>query len=187
MKKIFSYIFAGIIILGLGYFYGLPIIKQKIGEKQVENLAEALKKIEEEDYKLALADTYGGKTPQETLDMFIEAVEKGDYELASKYFVIPKQEEELNSLNNSDLANIKNMISILKKLEIVDLRAGIEKMYEEENKKNSLNESREDYVNRLYQVWNYDNKALMKTNVDGYDFDVDFWRYPSGNWKIQDF
>jgi len=33
-------------------------------------------------------DTYGGKTPQETLDMFIVALKKGDVELASKYFML---------------------------------------------------------------------------------------------------
>lgn len=33
-----------------------------------------------------LGDTYGGKTPQETVDMFISALEKGDSELAAKYF-----------------------------------------------------------------------------------------------------
>jgi hypothetical protein len=33
-------------------------------------------------------DTYGGKTPQETLDMFIDALKKGDVELASKYFML---------------------------------------------------------------------------------------------------
>lgn len=33
-------------------------------------------------------DTYGGKTPEETLQMFIEALRKDDIELASKYFII---------------------------------------------------------------------------------------------------
>ena len=33
-------------------------------------------------------DTYGGKTPQETLNMFIDALKKGDIELASKYFAL---------------------------------------------------------------------------------------------------
>ncbi|HNW96757.1 MAG TPA: hypothetical protein PKL20_02880, partial [Candidatus Paceibacterota bacterium] len=32
--------------------------------------------------KTLTEDTYGGKTPQETLDMFINALEKGDIELA---------------------------------------------------------------------------------------------------------
>jgi hypothetical protein len=33
-------------------------------------------------------DTYGGKTPEETLNMFIAALEKEDLELASKYFLL---------------------------------------------------------------------------------------------------
>ena len=39
------------------------------------------------------ADTYGGDTPQETLDLFIAALEKGDTDMAAKYFVVYKQEE----------------------------------------------------------------------------------------------
>lgn len=38
-------------------------------------------------------DTYGGKTPEETLALFIEALKKGDTNLAAKYFVLDKQEE----------------------------------------------------------------------------------------------
>ena len=34
------------------------------------------------------ADTYGGKTPEETLKLFIEALKKEDVELASKYFIL---------------------------------------------------------------------------------------------------
>jgi hypothetical protein len=33
------------------------------------------------------ADTYGGATPEETLRLFVEALEKKDFELASKYVV----------------------------------------------------------------------------------------------------
>ena len=50
---------------------------------------EATKKFEEglkQYYKVLEEDTYGGKTPQETLDMFISALEKGDIDLAAKYF-----------------------------------------------------------------------------------------------------
>lgn len=39
------------------------------------------------------ADTYGGKTPQETWAMFVHALEVGDTDLASKYFIQRKQEE----------------------------------------------------------------------------------------------
>ena len=52
-------------------------------------IANALRKQAEEPYR---NDKYGGKTPEETFDMFIAALEEGDVELASKYFVIKKQE-----------------------------------------------------------------------------------------------
>lgn len=37
-------------------------------------------------------DKYGGKTPEETFDLFLDALRKEDIELASKYFVIPRRE-----------------------------------------------------------------------------------------------
>src|SRR3989338_7356766 len=37
-------------------------------------------------------DTYGGATPEETYALFIEALKKGDVELASRYFVVEDQE-----------------------------------------------------------------------------------------------
>jgi hypothetical protein len=43
-------------------------------------------------------DKYGGETPEETFDMFIAALEKGDVELASKYFKLDKQESWRQSL-----------------------------------------------------------------------------------------
>jgi len=43
-------------------------------------------------------DTYGGATPEETLALFIEALKKGDTELAAKYFVLEKQKEEAGEL-----------------------------------------------------------------------------------------
>lgn len=41
------------------------------------------------DMEAALrADTYGGATPQETLDLFVAALRQSDVELASKYFAL---------------------------------------------------------------------------------------------------
>lgn len=39
-------------------------------------------------------DQYGGKTPEETLQLFVVALEKGDLELASKYFSLNETGEE---------------------------------------------------------------------------------------------
>jgi len=63
-----------------------------------------------------MADIYGGKIPQETLQMYISAIEKGDYELASKYFIEKYQESELKSLQNSPKENIKIMIIQLREV-----------------------------------------------------------------------
>jgi len=56
------------------------------------------------------ADTFGGATPYETLEMYIAAVEKGDFELASKYFVIEKQENYLAFLKGLEKEKLKNII-----------------------------------------------------------------------------
>ena len=42
---------------------------------------------------------YGGKTPQETFDLFISALENKNVELASKYFILNKQMIWLKTLS----------------------------------------------------------------------------------------
>ncbi|KKS11784.1 MAG: hypothetical protein UU66_C0008G0003 [Parcubacteria group bacterium GW2011_GWB1_41_5] len=84
--------------------------------KKVDKLAQALRDIEKKDYEMAMADTFGGQTPQETLEMFIKAVEQGDYELASKYFIIPKQTDELESLKSAPKENIENVLGLLRQI-----------------------------------------------------------------------
>lgn len=68
------------------------------GEQQQEywkNLAELYKK-----------DTYGGKTPEETLQLFIDALKKGDTDLAAKYFVPEKQKKEAEDLKLGKKNNV---------------------------------------------------------------------------------
>ena len=45
-------------------------------------------KLEQRYIQAMTEDTYGGKTPQETLDLFVAALEAEDVELASKYFML---------------------------------------------------------------------------------------------------
>jgi hypothetical protein len=65
-------------------------------------------------------DTYGGETPEETLQLFIAALESGDLELASKYFKLTVQGEEdpkwrvgLEQARGS--GNINRLVNDLKK------------------------------------------------------------------------
>jgi hypothetical protein len=62
-------------------------------------------------------DAYGGSTPEETLNLFIDALKKGDIDLASKYFVIDKQEEWKRKLDESKkVGNIDKFVSLLEKI-----------------------------------------------------------------------
>jgi len=111
---IFLGIVIGILVLYVAGLWGWRKYEWNQSIKRGEIAEENLKKLMREDYEQAMADTYGGKTPQETLQMYIDAVEKGDYELASKYFIGDKQEKELNSLQNSKRENIGNVLNLLK-------------------------------------------------------------------------
>jgi len=113
MKKFLKYLSILIIVLAGIYLLGWGIMKyeQWHGQKRVQELAQELERIEREQYEKKKADTIGGQTPQETLEMFISAVEKGDYELASKYFVIEKQEQWKNHL--PEIANAQKIETFL--------------------------------------------------------------------------
>lgn len=71
-------------------------IQGKIEARKQVALDAEIEKIREK-YK---NDLDGGKTPEETLDLFIEALKDGDIEKASKYYVLEKQAEELRSLRD---------------------------------------------------------------------------------------
>lgn len=79
-------------------------------------------------------DTYGGKTPQETLDMFIDALKKGDVELASKYFILQedgsRDPDILNMLQkNKDNESLQNFLIIVQKLVPSSVDTGSEDSY----------------------------------------------------------
>lgn len=94
-------------------------------ERNVRKTVEALKQFEEEDYQRAMADTYGGKTPQETLAMFIESVEAGDYALASKYFIGEKQEEWFQGLKT--LSNVEEFLRVIRNSEFSSGELSVDK------------------------------------------------------------
>jgi len=72
----------------------------------------------EQTYEAAMrADTYGGSTPQETLDLFVAALEQGDLELASKYFVL----EENGERDPIFLSNLKDLDASEKIPEILEV------------------------------------------------------------------
>src|SRR3990172_5868137 len=82
---------AGIAVFIFADGYGLSWY----GEYSFNKDLQAIKKEAERPY---LEDIYGGKTPKETLELFIAAIEKEDFDLASKYFILSKQGEWRSAL-----------------------------------------------------------------------------------------
>lgn len=115
-RRLLKFVGAFLVLIILGYagLVGAGAYEQWKGEKAIQDLAESLERDREMAYQARLRDTYGGTTPQETLQMYIDAVEKGDYELASKYFIIEGQQQELDSLRNSPAENVRNSLIFIK-------------------------------------------------------------------------
>lgn len=96
--------------MGLGAVYGTQYLRYRNSPeykavKDWENLQ-----------KQYAEDTFGGDTPEETLRLFVEALKKGDTDLAAKYFVLDKQQEwreELSRIEDKNL--LKFMIEDLEK------------------------------------------------------------------------
>lgn len=96
----FAIALAAIVAVGLGgYFvwsqYFSPRAKERRWQaEQVEIFYREQARFE----KAMKEDIYGGKTPQETLDLFVAALKKGDIDLAAKYFQLETNENDPNYL-----------------------------------------------------------------------------------------
>lgn len=98
-----------IIVAILGYMVGGGIkyyLDIRKSDKAVERFQGSL----EDPYK---NDTYGGKTPEETWGMFLDALKKGDIDSASKYFAVNKQKDILERLQES--IKLKRLDSAIEK------------------------------------------------------------------------
>ncbi len=63
------------------------------------------------------ADMYGGSTPEETLELFIDALKAGDTELASKYFMVEKQKAMAEELRvGKENGNLEQAIVYFEKV-----------------------------------------------------------------------
>lgn len=137
----------------------------------------AYEKLSEPYYK----DTYGGKTPEETYDLFIDALKKGDVELASKYFVLEKQDDWLKTFN--ELKENESLASYI--IEI-----------EQNREKWSLKNRDEKTTSFIYQ-YSRENAETVELPISGdqtqklilpagiFNGEVSFSRYLTGLWKIE--
>ena len=114
VNKTLKKIAINLVVYGLGTLSVLVLLGY-LGPKYQEYKMNKLQiELEEQDKKYIEAlkqDTYGGKTPEETIKMLIEALKQNDPELASKYYVLREREnalkgfeEEVKKYNRLDLS-----------------------------------------------------------------------------------
>ena len=113
-KRRFVLGFIGLLVAAFFLFVGVNWFNAWRETRAIDQIAEGLVAYEKEVLARQMADTVGGATPQETLTMYIAAVESGDYELASSYFVESARAGELRSLQNSPEENVDNVLSLLR-------------------------------------------------------------------------
>ena len=105
-----AFVGVGALLWFAGFYFNPDARQERAALRYIQNL--------EEQYK---NDTYGGATPEETLSLFIAALEAGDVELASKYF-LPDEREEIkqNLLQASEQqGGFEGVIERVKKLNLV--------------------------------------------------------------------
>ena len=86
-------------------------------EKMVNEFTSRLGHVGEEIRAVELSDAYGGTTPQETLRLYVDAIQKNDYELAIRYFISGDQETEFNALDSATKEDLAHYLVLLRDLE----------------------------------------------------------------------
>lgn len=92
----------GIAILAVLFVVGVYVVwdgylspaakRERENARNIDSLLGATQRFED----ALKTDTYGGQTPQETLNLFIAALKEGNIDLASKYFHIETNENDPN-------------------------------------------------------------------------------------------
>lgn len=84
---------------------------------QARTLAEltiVLHEAESKTYERQVVGDFGGSIPVDTLNMYIGAVERGDYRVASTYFVRSARQQELHRFVGADIVQIREFSGLLK-------------------------------------------------------------------------
>lgn len=92
--KIIGIIFVLLFVAVIGYVSG-NLTKYSLDVRKADKAVDRFQGSLEQPYK---EDTYGGKTPEETWAMYIDAVKKGDVDLASMYYAVGVQKKRRDFL-----------------------------------------------------------------------------------------
>lgn len=105
---LFLIIALGFLVLYANDFYAGYQARKETSEQQ---------KIAKDLERQYMSDTFGGSTPEETLELFISALKAEDIDLAAKYFVLDERKAWRDNLEKIENAgNLGAMVSDLNKL-----------------------------------------------------------------------
>lgn len=107
-----------LVLVGLGYAaWAIWLSPEAQLARQTQEQYEKYLSWQEQYEEAMKSDTFGGLTPQETLDMFVEALKEENVDLASKYFLLDEnlsREKWVNALedkkNKGELNEIINLL-----------------------------------------------------------------------------
>jgi FtsZ-interacting cell division protein ZipA len=105
--------FLAIMVMVFVALWGMARYERYTGEQQEQKFADAVKQLQQDDADASTLDTYGGKTPQETLQMYITALQSHDFALAAKYFINDNQAKEAVKWNDVPESRIISIIADL--------------------------------------------------------------------------
>lgn len=159
------------VLIGVGAVIGLAIMvkaglatyhwyQARQWYKQTDAFMAALQEPFEED-------THGGKTPEETWALYVDAVKKRDIELASKYIDVDHQKKRLSLLEEQIQKNGLNIY--------------IQQISSELKKDNEIEDFLKNNSKRAYYYYEFVDPILKKKMR----VDVNFYLNPLTNvWKI---
>lgn len=115
-----------LVIFGAGIYFAMRYYRNQndlAGLRQYEKYVEMLK-----------SDAYGGKTPEETLKMFVDALKEGDVEKAALYFTLDdngSRERWVTALRkDKDEGKLANIIKVFSQISLSSLIANSRATYE---------------------------------------------------------
>lgn len=94
-----------ILVLGFSVYAGVRVYRYRSDLKPLADYNAYLDKFK--------GDTYGGKTPEETLKLFVAALKKGDIDLASKYFALDKNASREKWVKYLEDVKSKNLLAVM--------------------------------------------------------------------------
>jgi len=117
-------------------------------------------------------DTYGGQTPEETLQMFISALKQGDLDLAAKYFYLNTNEKSEDYLTSNQARNFLQQIKDDNRLE--EFISVLERAEPARDQVPKI----EDHLYYFYIVYDENDKPILEI-IFSYNNQSNVWKIDS--------